>query len=881
MRLALARACAWLALLGLLGCPPAEEVPGPALSLAPAELSFLEVVRGHPATRTVEVWNSGEHLLEIEDLVLQGEGYSMRSPLLEQGLLGPGEGGWIEVTFDPVADEPSIGTLTVRSTDPVAPSRKIAIQGVGVSADIQASPASLQFEVGHVSDVQEQTVALRSVGDAPLTLEAVEIVGGGDVFSIELIDVQPGPGTQLEPSQEAHVTVRFQPPLEVDASASLMVLSDDPQAPLLVVPLYGPAVNSNPRCGIAEAPAVSVPEGTKIDLAAWTADGQQPASTLWAEWWDQGPQVYEPVFAGAPDEGGRVEVSHVITGVGPHTLYFDVYDDDGGWCTKQVALTVGANELPQVSILQPEMPPDPVVFGAGICIEFWGFVDDEESGYELPVEWSSTHPQAPSPLTSAVADEDGFHHFEICDLPCGQQTIELTTWDDANQAGVDTVNLDVQVGVPTLDPIPDQAVVLGQVVQIPLVAQSSCGVPPQLSVTGAPPAAVLNGALLTYTPQFVPGDNPVGEVFEIEVHAEITHGNHTATDDTSFLLEVVSDEFVAISGDEPDEVLLAFNDYDGGWLDEVPLALPFPAVPRSVLDLDGDGAHDLLLADELGGAWALLRQGDGGFVDVPLAMALDGPSAVGDADGDGRIDVVVLDPLLGATTYRNATTAPGQPDFDEVPLALDLSAVAPHPDAVLAATLVDHDGDGRDDLAVTFFDEAGSALYVALASGVEDGVFGAPQWVVEAPPSRALAHGVLDGDGLVDLLAGGADVGDPGQAYRLAGTGVLGFGPAEPLFDVRPGIESGDLDDGEVAAGESRFLPTDVDHDGCTDLVVVYVSYLDPTGQDTVLSVGTVLQQFDGVSTCLGLFGDGGGDDAPDVLLVTTAPAEVAAPDGL
>jgi FG-GAP-like repeat/HYDIN/CFA65/VesB-like, Ig-like domain len=873
------RAACLLVLLVLSGCPDDGDPPSPQLSFTPSQLSMEEVIRGHPEVGTIEVWNSGDDILEIHSLTIDGEGFSVVSPLLDHGGLGPGEGSWIQVTFEPAEDGPSIGSLTVESGDPEAPSRKIAIQAVGVSADVLASPTELLFQQGHVDDVQEQTVRLRSVGDAPLTVYGVAIADGDGAFAIDLIDVQPGPETLLQPGDEARVTISFQPQLEVDSYASLRVLTDDPQTPILDIWLDGPAVNTDPLCGITLAPELSVPEFTKIDLAAWASDGQQPADELYVEWWNYGPLLDHLMFEGFPEPSGYIGVSHIITGLGPHTLWLDVYDEWWGYCSKPLALQVVQNQHPTADIAQPTNDPYPLL--AGDCLEFIGVVDDNEDGHELPLEWTSDHPQAPPQLaTGTGAAGTGFHSFEVCDLPCGEQLITLATLDSAGQPASNSITVDVTVREPTLDPIPIQRVVLGQPIQIPLNAVSSCGVPPQLSVTGAPPSAVVNGAVLEYQPVYSPGDNPVGQSFQIEVHAEITHGNHTAFDDISFELLVVSDEYIAISGDQPDELLLAFNDYDGGWSDEAMVVLPYPAEPRAVVDLDGDGADDLLLVDTLGSALALLRRVDGSFTDVSLPWNIDGPVAIGDVDGDGRLDVVVLDPVLGATTHLNDTPPSGPLAFITVPLALDLATVAPGLETVLAATLLDHDGDGRDDLAVVFPDDEESPVYLALASDVDAGAFGPPQPVLLAPPSWGLAHGLLDTDAIPDLLTGGAGVGDPGQAYLHTGDGGMGFGPPVPAFDARPLVESEDLTDGEVAAGESHFLPTDVDHDGCTDLVVIFVSYLDPTGQDTVLSVGTVLQQFDGLSSCLGVFGNGSGEDAPDVILVTTGPAAVAVSNG-
>jgi RHS repeat-associated protein len=166
----------------------------------------------------------------------------------------------------------------------------------------------------------------------------------------------------------------------------------------------------------------------------------------------------------------------------------------------------------------------------------------------------------------------------------------------------------------------------------------------------------------------------------------------------------------------------------------------------AVGDADGDGRADLLTGDP---ARLQRSNGDGTFaVAVPLNTAAVPPcrradaaiAAAGDANGDGQAD------LLCATTVvaPDASTR-----FDLWAQPTPVAPPAPHRWAVL-----DHNGDGRQDLYTLRFDNPGYRLYTAAAKagGGYDPVVQTP-----IPP-------VTGGPALDDPDAGGwlaMDVGGP------------------------------------------------------------------------------------------------------------------------
>ena len=235
--------------------------------------------------------------------------------------------------------------------------------------------------------------------------------------------------------------------------------------------------------------------------------------------------------------------------------------------------------------------------------------------------------------------------------------------------------------------------------------------------------------------------------------------------------------------------------YVDGRADWMPDALPADRARPSLVDLDGDGAVDLVEASTHG---VLVHVGDGAGFSAPVRLGASGPVSLvitGDLDGDGALDLLVSGPSGAGVLLQQRGGGFG-------------AAVAMTETPLRDAALFDADGDG--DLDVAAIDAEGLSLWRNTRGALAP----SPGGLTSAGDLAAVLAADLDGDGSTDVFAAGA--GDPDRL--LFGDGAGGFvlaGPASLPVTAAPqsaGAVAADLDgDGDLdlfvpAAGQDRLL---------------------------------------------------------------------------
>ena len=269
-----------------------------------------------------------------------------------------------------------------------------------------------------------------------------------------------------------------------------------------------------------------------------------------------------------------------------------------------------------------------------------------------------------------------------------------------------------------------------------------------------------------------------------------------------------------------------------------------------IADMNGDGHLDAVTCGSTSAAVVvLLGRGDGTF-DPPISVGVGATgtrAAVGDIDGDGVLDIATRRLSQSPSVQIHRGLGNGQfalfPTQPANPFAVDVA-------------LADANGDGFTDLLTC---RSSGDFRVALGNG--DGTFGSNKVVVGGSGLQTIVAADLDGDGHLDMLAGGQD-----SFFVVYGDGQGDFDDLTTVWLQRPAtlVEledvdgDGDLDvvsagfgDNNVAitlnVGQRNFAApqhylggqvlgmdvSDVDEDGLLDVVVggQWISVLRGLGQ--------------------------------------------------
>jgi enediyne biosynthesis protein E4 len=225
----------------------------------------------------------------------------------------------------------------------------------------------------------------------------------------------------------------------------------------------------------------------------------------------------------------------------------------------------------------------------------------------------------------------------------------------------------------------------------------------------------------------------------------------------------------------------------------------------AVNDLDGDGDHDIVLANLSGPATILWNQGELEFERQPLPMVhRTRAAAIVDVDADGVLDLVFTSGIAAPAVFRNL----GDGNFRFLPLpGVNKPAYA--------MNWSDLDLDGDLDLVTGSYDagqmvEAGTNYLFADAAGVNVYLQESDGWRRQrlAATAQALAIALwdLNDDGRPDIWVGN-DFDEYDRVWLQTGDG--GWEPAEPFAHTTHstmGIDRGDVD----GNGTPEYYATDM-----------------------------------------------------------------------
>ena len=267
----------------------------PVLRLTATRVDFGAVVVEDLETRSLPIGNAGRRTLTLARANTNREEFIVLDAFpIEVDPAGEVE---IRLGFSPTDEGPVQGTLTMDTDDPWRPTLTLPLSGTGAAPDIGVFPERIVFDRTFVGREQPSVLRVSNLGAGVLTVFGAELTDSVQ-FSVSMDDT-----LRIPSSQRQSVDVVFRPAQTGMHRAELTLYSNDPNEPVLAVPLEGFGRESRP--------------GGFIDVAGDRGVSDQGASfgAAWADYDGDGdPDLYvarslQPNLLYRNDGGGFTELA--------------------------------------------------------------------------------------------------------------------------------------------------------------------------------------------------------------------------------------------------------------------------------------------------------------------------------------------------------------------------------------------------------------------------------------------------------------------------------------------------------------------------------------------------------------------------------------------
>lgn len=211
---------------------PAREAK---LELPVRDLRPPELLLGRSADLLAPVRNTGTGPLQITEVKSTHSAVRLVATRLPLEIPAGGQ-AQVQLRTQPVAAGQFASVVSFVSNDPAASALSIDVTGNGtggVAPQVEASPFALNFGDVAPNSTRDLTLALRNRGNAPLTVSAIGV--SNNTYRI----VSPAPPFNVAPAGEQPVVMRFAPTAAGNFTGSLVLSTNDPARPSMIVPLSG------------------------------------------------------------------------------------------------------------------------------------------------------------------------------------------------------------------------------------------------------------------------------------------------------------------------------------------------------------------------------------------------------------------------------------------------------------------------------------------------------------------------------------------------------------------------------------------------------------------------------------------------------------------
>lgn len=208
---------------------------GPRITVEPDTLDFGTVERGMTSSLSATIKNDGFADLIVDSLsTVPGSDFSVTAPTTVPFTLAPGATKQFTVAFTPTGCAAREEAVQIFSNDPNQSPFNVTVRGRPPGPAIGSTPTTVSFGAVNLGSSATQTVSLKNLGTAPLSISSVFTgIGTDPAFTI----TAPTTPAVLTASQTVDVTVAYHAAAAGYARGNLVVSSDDCEKPMYQIPL--------------------------------------------------------------------------------------------------------------------------------------------------------------------------------------------------------------------------------------------------------------------------------------------------------------------------------------------------------------------------------------------------------------------------------------------------------------------------------------------------------------------------------------------------------------------------------------------------------------------------------------------------------------------
>jgi len=205
----------------------------PVITVSPESVDFGSVRVTQAVTRTLTIRNAGAQALVITNIFDPAAPFSIVNKPATPLTIPAGETRELTVQFAPSAIQRFTGSLIIQSNDPARPNLVVSLVGLGASGpvpNLEVTPGLVDFASGSGAS----TLEIKNTGDANLIIASIQFPAAP--FSLSGIPALPA---TIAPGERLLLTVNFSPGAPGVFTSSILIVSNDPDALLLFIPIRG------------------------------------------------------------------------------------------------------------------------------------------------------------------------------------------------------------------------------------------------------------------------------------------------------------------------------------------------------------------------------------------------------------------------------------------------------------------------------------------------------------------------------------------------------------------------------------------------------------------------------------------------------------------